>query len=112
MAKTLVLDVSFTSGYEVVTEVSLALFFFQKVIWPKWEEPNAAGLDLRVFFSQLLDSGGAFTLELQEDELFTLTTLTTGGKGSCPPPPESQPFPQVYDDDFDVGEFFIFCLFF
>ncbi|XP_026922149.2 galactocerebrosidase isoform X1 [Acinonyx jubatus] len=50
----------------------------------------------------LLDSGGAFTLELQEDELFTLTTLTTGGKGSCPPPPESQPFPQVYDDDFDV----------
>ncbi|XP_002807300.2 galactocerebrosidase isoform X2 [Callithrix jacchus] len=50
----------------------------------------------------LLDSIGNFTLELQEDELFTLTTLTTGRKGSYPLPPKSQPFPSTYKDDFDV----------
>ncbi|XP_058511174.1 galactocerebrosidase isoform X2 [Ochotona princeps] len=49
----------------------------------------------------LLDSNGQFTLQLQEDELFTLTTLTTGRKGSHPLPPESQPFPCSYMDDFD-----------
>ncbi|XP_028011640.2 galactocerebrosidase isoform X1 [Eptesicus fuscus] len=50
----------------------------------------------------LLDSSGSFTVELQEDELFTLTTLTTGSKGSYPPPPKSQPFPPIYTDDFNV----------
>ncbi|XP_066132408.1 galactocerebrosidase isoform X2 [Saccopteryx bilineata] len=50
----------------------------------------------------LLDTDGSFSLELQEDELFTLTTLTTGSKGSYPPPPKSQPFPRVYKDDFNV----------
>ncbi|XP_054423157.1 galactocerebrosidase isoform X1 [Pteronotus mesoamericanus] len=50
----------------------------------------------------LLNSNGSFTLELQEDELFTLTTLTTGSKGSYPPPPKSQPFPSVYEEDFNV----------
>ncbi|XP_040831141.1 galactocerebrosidase isoform X2 [Ochotona curzoniae] len=49
----------------------------------------------------LLDSNGKFTLQLQEDELFTLTTLTTGRKGSHPLPPKSQPFPCSYMDDFD-----------
>ncbi|XP_066884033.1 galactocerebrosidase isoform X4 [Kogia breviceps] len=52
--------------------------------------------------TMLLDSGGSFTLELQEDELFTLTTLTTGSKGSYLLPPKSQPFPCVYKDDFNV----------
>ncbi|XP_019497908.1 PREDICTED: galactocerebrosidase isoform X1 [Hipposideros armiger] len=50
----------------------------------------------------LLDSNGSFTLELQEDELFTLTTLTSGSKGSYPLPPKSQPFPSIYKDDFNV----------
>nr|KAF6392048.1 galactosylceramidase [Pipistrellus kuhlii] len=57
------------------------------------------------FFLQgsfLLDSSSSFTVELQEDELFTLTTLTTGSKGSYPPPPKSQPFPPIYKDDFNV----------
>ncbi|XP_013372685.1 PREDICTED: galactocerebrosidase isoform X3 [Chinchilla lanigera] len=61
----------------------------------------------RVLFKQLdslwlLDSNGTFTLELQEDELFTLTTLPTGRKGSYPLPPKSQPFPPVYKDNFNV----------
>uniref|UniRef100_A0A5F9CQJ4 Galactocerebrosidase n=1 Tax=Oryctolagus cuniculus TaxID=9986 RepID=A0A5F9CQJ4_RABIT len=51
--------------------------------------------------TMLRDSDGKFTLELQEDELFTLTTLTTGRKGSYPLPPKSQPFPCTYTDDFD-----------
>ncbi|KAB0342867.1 hypothetical protein FD754_019793 [Muntiacus muntjak] len=50
----------------------------------------------------LLDSGGSFTLELQEDELFTLTTLTSGHKGSFPSPPKSQRFPSVYEDNFNI----------
>lgn len=72
---------------------------------------KAPGLDLCIFIFQLLDSGGTFTLELQEDELFTLTTLTTGTKGSYPLPPKSMPFPQVYKDDFDVGKFFFVCFY-
>lgn len=60
----------------------------------------------RRFLFQLLDSNGSFTLELQEDELFTLTTLTSGSKGSYPLPPKSQPFPRIYKEDFNVGKFF------
>ncbi|XP_004642835.1 galactocerebrosidase [Octodon degus] len=61
----------------------------------------------RVLFKQLdslwlLDSNGTFTLELHEDELWTLTTLSTGRKGNYPPPPKSQPFPHVYKDTFNV----------
>ncbi|XP_055013798.1 galactocerebrosidase [Boleophthalmus pectinirostris] len=41
------------------------------------------------------------SLELQEDEVYTLTTITTGVKGSHPDPPPSAPFPKVYKDDFD-----------
>ncbi|XP_077766387.1 galactocerebrosidase isoform X4 [Canis aureus] len=52
--------------------------------------------------TMLLDSSSTFTLELQEDEIFTLTTLTVGSKGSYPLPPKSEPFPQIYEDDFDV----------
>lgn len=66
--------------------------------------PKAAALNTAMFLSQLLDSSGSFTLELHEDELFTFTTLTTGNKGSYPPPPKSQPFPCVYEDDFNVGK--------
>ncbi|MBZ3869119.1 Galactocerebrosidase [Sciurus carolinensis] len=52
--------------------------------------------------TMLLDTGGRFTLDLREDELFTLTTLTTGRKGSHPLPPKSQSFPLTYKDDFNV----------
>lgn len=49
---------------------------------------------------RLLD--GSFTLSLAEDEVYTLTTVTTGQKGSYPAPPPSQPFPKNYKDDFNV----------
>ncbi|KAM6201121.1 galactocerebrosidase [Rhynchocyon petersi] len=52
----------------------------------------------------LLDTNGQFTLELEQDELFTLTTLTTGQKGSYSLPPESQPFPPFYRDDFNIHD--------
>ncbi|XP_068451579.1 galactocerebrosidase isoform X3 [Clinocottus analis] len=45
---------------------------------------------------------GSFTLALDEDEVYTLTTLPTGQKGSFPAPPPSARFPQVYKDDFNV----------
>ncbi|XP_040916624.1 galactocerebrosidase isoform X2 [Toxotes jaculatrix] len=49
---------------------------------------------------KLLD--GLFTLNLGEDEVYTLTTITAGQKGSYPDPPPSARFPKVYKDDFNV----------
>ncbi|XP_068608563.1 galactocerebrosidase [Brachionichthys hirsutus] len=45
---------------------------------------------------------GSFTLRLDEDEVYTLTTLTTGQKGTYPEPPASASFPKVYEDDFNI----------
>ncbi|XP_056152027.1 galactocerebrosidase isoform X2 [Lampris incognitus] len=58
------------------------------------------------FFEQLtplklLD--GTFNLSLGEDEVYTLTTITTGLKGSYAAPPPSARFPKVYKDDFNVA---------
>ncbi|XP_053553556.1 galactocerebrosidase isoform X1 [Bombina bombina] len=58
-----------------------------------------------VFFGKLSPvtvQNGSFTLELGVDEVYTLTTITTGQKGSYPDPPQSQPFPRKYKDDFNV----------
>ncbi|XP_030885314.1 galactocerebrosidase isoform X1 [Leptonychotes weddellii] len=72
-----------------------------QVWYTKLGKPSTRFLFKQLDSLWLLDSSGTFTLELQEDELFTLTTLTTGGKGSYPLPPKSQPFPRIYKDDFD-----------
>lgn len=45
---------------------------------------------------------GTFTLNLHEDEVYTITTITTGRKGSYPDPPPSARFPKVYKDDFNI----------
>ncbi|KAM8737645.1 galactocerebrosidase isoform 2-T2 [Acanthopagrus schlegelii] len=45
---------------------------------------------------------GSFILHLAEDEVYTLTTVRTGQKGSYPDPPRSARFPKVYKDDFNV----------
>ncbi|XP_037113056.1 galactocerebrosidase [Syngnathus acus] len=47
---------------------------------------------------------GKFTISLSEDEVYTVTTLTTGQKGKHPDPPASSPFPKHYTDDFNVRE--------
>jgi len=44
---------------------------------------------------------GTVQLNLGQDELYTLTTLPVGQKGSYPPPPPSRPFPLPYKDDFE-----------
>ncbi|XP_029453586.1 galactocerebrosidase isoform X2 [Rhinatrema bivittatum] len=59
----------------------------------------------RTLFRQLAPlklTGGAFSLELDVDEIYTVTTVTTGQKGFYPEPPKSQPFPSRYQDDFNV----------
>ncbi|GAA6069452.1 galactocerebrosidase, partial [Tachysurus ichikawai] len=59
-----------------------------------------------VFFQNLKPinvSNGTFSLDLEVDEVYTLTTVTTGSKGSYPEPPSSAPFPKIYSDDFDVS---------
>ncbi|XP_068948478.1 galactocerebrosidase [Petaurus breviceps papuanus] len=60
-----------------------------------------------VLFKQLPPlkiSNGTITLKLGVDEVYTLTTLTTGQKGTYPVPPESQPFPSSYKDDFNIRD--------
>ncbi|XP_070609976.1 galactocerebrosidase isoform X2 [Erythrolamprus reginae] len=47
-------------------------------------------------------SEGILTLNLGLDEIYTLTTLTTGHKSSSSEPPPSQPFPSIYKDDFNI----------
>ena len=50
---------------------------------------------------------GSFSLALYPDEIYTLTTLTVGHRGSHSPPPASKPFPLPYYDDYEkysVGE--------
>uniref|UniRef100_A0A4W5JGF8 Galactocerebrosidase n=1 Tax=Hucho hucho TaxID=62062 RepID=A0A4W5JGF8_9TELE len=54
--------------------------------------------------SPLKISDGSFTLSLDVDEVYTLTTISTGQKGTYPDPPTSGPFPKVYFDDFNVGK--------
>uniref|UniRef100_A0A8C8HZH2 Galactocerebrosidase n=1 Tax=Oncorhynchus tshawytscha TaxID=74940 RepID=A0A8C8HZH2_ONCTS len=46
---------------------------------------------------------GSFTLSLDVDAVYTLTTISTGQKGTYPDPPASGPFPKVYFDDFNVA---------
>ncbi|XP_020855953.1 galactocerebrosidase isoform X1 [Phascolarctos cinereus] len=58
-----------------------------------------------VLFKQLPPlkiTNGTVTLKLGVDEVYTLTTITTGQKGSYPIPPVSQPFPTSYKDDFNI----------
>lgn len=58
-----------------------------------------------VLFQQLTPIkpvNGTFTIELGVDEIYTLTTLSTGHKGSYQPPPPSKPFPLPYFDDFEI----------
>ncbi|XP_076201356.1 galactocerebrosidase isoform X3 [Aptenodytes patagonicus] len=45
---------------------------------------------------------GSFSLYLNVDEVYTLTTLKTGQKCGCPEPPPPQPFPSNYKDDFNI----------
>ncbi|XP_058235523.1 galactocerebrosidase isoform X1 [Hemibagrus wyckioides] len=47
-------------------------------------------------------SSGLFTLKLGVDELYTITTVTTGQKGLYPDPPDSASFPKKYFDDFNI----------
>ncbi|KAM9842002.1 galactocerebrosidase isoform 2-T2 [Aulostomus maculatus] len=57
------------------------------------------------FFERLAPlklANGSFTLSLSEDEVYTLTTVPTGQKGSYPDPPPSAHFPSTYKDDFCV----------
>ncbi|XP_032883596.1 galactocerebrosidase isoform X2 [Amblyraja radiata] len=57
------------------------------------------------FFSQHSDIkvvNGAFTMPVGVDEIWTLTTISTGKRGTVPQPPPSRSFPKDYKDDFNV----------
>ena len=46
--------------------------------------------------------GGIFTLNLTADSMYTLTTLTSGGKGAFGTPPPPVLFPATHTDDFEA----------
>lgn len=45
--------------------------------------------------------GGKFTLTLEPDSMYTLTTLPGGAKGAFPASPPVAPFPAAFTDDFE-----------
>ncbi|XP_033731048.1 galactocerebrosidase-like isoform X1 [Pecten maximus] len=51
--------------------------------------------------SPLKVQDGKITLSVGLDEVYTLTSLTLGNKGSYPDPPASKPFPDTYVEDFE-----------
>ncbi len=56
------------------------------------------------FFQQLTPIAvvnGQFTVTVNPDEMYTITTLNTGNKAAIPTPPASQPFPTEYSDNFE-----------
>ena len=56
------------------------------------------------FFEQLTPivvTNGQFTITVNPDEMYTITTLSTGTKATIPTPPASQPFPTEYSDNFE-----------
>lgn len=55
-------------------------------------------------FWTLQISAGSFTLSLDIDEVYTLSTITTAQRGTYPDPPPSAPFPKSYQDNFDVSK--------
>ncbi|KAM8921299.1 galactocerebrosidase [Pelodytes ibericus] len=71
-------------------------------VWYSKLEVNATKPVLFNKRSPLKVSNGSFTLELKINEVYTITTLQSGTKGSYPVPPQSQPFPMSYKDDFNV----------
>ena len=56
------------------------------------------------FFAQLTPiepENGQFTINVNPDEMYTITTLNTGNKATIPTPVPSQPFPSIYTDNFN-----------
>lgn len=57
-----------------------------------------------IYFEQIktiTPVNGQFTLSLDLDSVFTVSTLTGQKKGSYPAPPAATPFPKSYSDNFD-----------
>uniref|UniRef100_A0A8C5R9Z1 Galactocerebrosidase n=1 Tax=Leptobrachium leishanense TaxID=445787 RepID=A0A8C5R9Z1_9ANUR len=71
-------------------------------VWYSRLEVNDSKPALFNRLSPLKIENGTFTLQLGLNEVYTLTTLPTGQKGSFPQSPKSQPFPLKYKDDFNV----------
>ncbi|KAK6179704.1 hypothetical protein SNE40_012007 [Patella caerulea] len=63
-----------------------------------------------VYFKKMdpvMVQNGSISLTIKQNEVWTLTTVTTGNKGSYPNIPDSGPFPIPYAEDFEgysVGE--------
>ncbi|KAF7252021.1 Galactocerebrosidase [Varanus komodoensis] len=71
-------------------------------MWYSKLEFTSANSTLFKFLGPKNVSEGVLTLNLGLDEVYTLTTLTTGHKNIFPDPPPSQPFPSNYKDDFNI----------
>jgi hypothetical protein len=90
-------EVTFTLTAEWASITTL--YVWQTVFgWQGNQQTNSS------FFQQLAPItvvNGSFTITVNPDELYTITTITTSTKADIPTPPASQPFPSPYSDDFE-----------
>ncbi|XP_046334225.2 galactocerebrosidase-like isoform X1 [Haliotis rufescens] len=71
---------------------------------PWHSKPGFGSGDRDIYFEKrqpLKVTNGQVTLNVGVDEVWTLTTVSTGNKGSYPPPPPTKTFPLPYQDDFE-----------
>jgi galactosylceramidase len=70
--------------------------------WFAWD--GLVQTNQSVFFEQLSEVtvvNGTFSLTINPDDLYTVTTLNAGQRVDLPDPPLPSPFPSSYSDDFE-----------
>lgn len=77
---------------------SVTQLYVWRTHWAYWSGDNSSE------FMQLAPVkvvNGVFSLEIDEDSIYTLTTIATGNKGSYPVPPVPTLFPAAHTDNFE-----------
>ncbi|XP_071947149.1 galactocerebrosidase-like isoform X2 [Antedon mediterranea] len=70
-------------------------------VWKSKFKYGGAKSEMFVQMQPVKVVNGEFTVNLDLDEIYTLTTSTAGKKGQYDEPPPSSPFPIIYSDNFD-----------
>ena len=79
---------------------TLALWASDFSVRTAGQMPPDGGLFRKLPEVEVVD--GAVTLDIEEDHVYTLSTIRTAAKGTAPPSPPREAFPAVYQDDFEA----------